>query len=78
MVLVQYAIQGDPLAPETGFASSFDLAELSENRGNPPTLAMLKEAFPFCGEFHFRIKQAISPADYIWMDLIDPKQVLQP
>lgn len=52
--VLRLCVQGDEDDPETGVESSFRV-----ERPNPPralTLFQLREAFPFIGTFHFRLK----------------------
>jgi len=76
MYVVKYSIQGDKYSPETGYNSAFTIAEY----GGPnsfPTLSNLKESFPFCGRFHFRLKTTVpTEEEFIWVDLREDNQTL--
>lgn len=65
--LVSYELQGPDDAPETGLSSSYEL--ISPN--DEPTVAALRQSFPYLGTFHFRAKIPLDKDDYAWLDLTE-------
>eukprot|EP00611_Tribonema_gayanum_P025866 TRINITY_DN6007_c0_g1_i1.p1 TRINITY_DN6007_c0_g1~~TRINITY_DN6007_c0_g1_i1.p1 ORF type:complete len:519 (+),score=212.05 TRINITY_DN6007_c0_g1_i1:29-1585(+) len=65
-MLLHYVLQGEYDAPETGVESSLELQQEQDL-----TLAQLKDLFPYCGTFHFRLKVAdnVGTAPHVWLDL---------
>jgi hypothetical protein len=70
MYLVSYELQGAADAPETGLSSSFELM-FEERPGEVPTVAVLRECFPYVGTYHFRAKISLDTEQYAWLDLTD-------
>jgi hypothetical protein len=66
-MLVQYAIQipGDEPAVETG---SFDAPSVGPS--DTMTLSLLKQLWPFAGNFHFRVRVILPPQEFEWQDLV--------
>ena len=71
MVLVQFEVQGEPEAVETGTVIHVDC--------HPPlTLASLRDAFPYEGYFHFRQRMKLSDSpDYVWVDLTQTREEIR-
>jgi len=65
--LVTYELQGLHDAPETGVSSSYEMGASNEE----PTVAMLRQSFPYLGTFHFRAKIPLDKEEYAWLDLTD-------
>ena len=71
-----YEIIGPADAPETGATSSFTIIPSTDRDTSTdtiPTVATLKDSFPYLGQFHFRARiPSPSPElEYAWLDLQD-------
>lgn len=67
--LVSYELAGPADAAETGVSSAFELQ--FDRVGEVPTVAILKEGFPYVGSYHFRAKIRTPEEQYAWLDLTD-------